>query len=47
MNLKTDRGAKEIINRYKTNVCIIDSKGKTTDLDDYDTYLTCFNEHGI
>jgi len=46
MILKSDKGAKEIINRHKKNVCIIDSKGKTIDLDDYDTYLTCFNEHG-
>ena len=46
MVLKSDKGAKEIITRHKNYVCIIDSKGKTIDLDDYDTYLTCFNEHG-
>lgn len=46
MMLKSDKGAKEIIIRHKKNVSIIDSKGKTIDLDDYDAYLTCFNEHG-
>lgn len=44
--LKPDKGAKEIINRHKKNVTIIDSKGKTVDLDDYETYLTYFNEQG-
>lgn len=46
LELKSDKGAKEIINRHKKNVTIIDSKGKTVDLDDHETYLTYFNEQG-
>lgn len=46
LELKSDKGAREIINKNNEHVKIIDSMGKTVDLDDYETYLTYFNEHG-
>jgi molybdenum cofactor cytidylyltransferase len=46
MVLNTDKGAKEIIKKHKNKVSIIDSKGKTADLDDYQTYLSYFNLYG-
>lgn len=46
MLLNSNNGAKEIIKKHKESLSIIDSKGKTTDLDDYPTYLNYYNLYG-
>lgn len=45
-NLESDKGAKEIINRHKKELIVVDSEGKTIDLDDAKTYLKYYDTYG-
>ena len=44
--LKSDKGAKGIIKKYKEALIVVDSEGKTIDLDDEQTYLKYYNKYG-
>lgn len=44
--LKSDKGAKGIINEHNNELIIVDSEGGTIDLDDEATYLKYYNKYG-
>jgi len=44
--LKSDKGAKSIINEHKKALIVIDSEGRTIDLDDRQTYLNYYDKYG-
>jgi len=46
LDLKSDKGAKDIIKEHKKELIIVDSEGGTIDLDDKQTYLKYYNKYG-
>jgi len=44
--LMSDKGAKGIINRHKKDLIVVDSEGRTIDLDDRQTYLKYYDTYG-
>jgi molybdenum cofactor cytidylyltransferase len=44
--LKPDKGAKGVINGHKKELIVVDSEGRTIDLDDRQTYLNYYGKYG-
>ena len=44
--LKSDKGAKGVIKKHEKELIVIDSEGKTIDLDDSETYLKYYKKYG-
>jgi molybdenum cofactor cytidylyltransferase len=44
--LRSDKGAKSIINEHKKELIVVDSEGRTIDLDDRQTYLKYYDKYG-
>lgn len=44
--LKSDKGAKSILNGHKNELIVVDSEGRTIDLDDRQTYLKYYAKYG-
>lgn len=44
--LKSDKGAKSIINEHKEALIVVNSEGRTIDLDDRQTYLKYYTKYG-
>jgi len=44
--LKSEKGAKGVINRHKKELIVVDSEGRTFDMDDRQTYLKYYDKYG-